>query len=384
MSYGRWAAFGLVGVIAMIVGVYIGLRHPLWLYWGLAVVMGVIPFGYLPGVHVPLYLLFAAGALLAALIHPTARASLSRVEILVLLLILAAGLAMVATGVSLYSIMSFARWSIASMLVIGLLRLSRENLARFGRVFVCSATVNAVAGIAMATVDQQQRLLKLLKVFGYGVGAELRQNTALYVYSDEGSGTVGRTIRLGGTWVLPNSAGFCLTIALVMCLVLFRGWIRAYMSAILLVALLLTLSRATLFSLAAGLLLVFLFHSMRARDRQIAIGVVGLVAVGAFLTPMVRERLLASFQSEDKGRSDRVKALENFPHQLSGHWIFGLGWNRPEFRSGQAAQQLNYVSNAPLLTVYRGGVITGLIFVAILVVGCVMGYRAISPSSICR
>lgn len=381
IDYGRLVTFGLVGIVAMIVGVYVGLRHPLWLYWGLAVVMGVIPFGYLPGVHVPLYLLFAAGALLAALIHPTARSSLSRLEVAVLLLILAAGLAMVATGVSLYSMMAFARWSIASLLVIGLLRLSRENLARFGRVFVCSATINALAGIAMSTVDQQQRLLKPLKIFGYGVGAELRQNTALYVYSDDGSGTVGRTIRLGGTWVLPNSAGFCLTIALVMCLVLFRGWLRAYISAILLVALLLTLSRATLFSLAAGLVLVFLFHSMRARDRQIAIGVVGLVAAGAFLTPIVRERVLASFASEDKGRSDRVKALENFPHQLSGHWIFGLGWDRPEFRSGQAAQQLNYVSNAPLLTVYRGGIITGLIFVAILVMGCVMGYRAMrSPS----
>jgi hypothetical protein len=76
-----------------------------------------------------------------------------------------------------------------------------------------------------------------------------------------------------------------------------------------------------------------------------------------------------------------VKALQNFPDQLSGHWIFGLGWDRPEFLSGQAAQQLNYVSNAPLLTVYRGGVITGLLFVTVLVIGCVLGYRAMrSPS----
>jgi hypothetical protein len=379
-NYGRPATFGLVGILAMIVGVYVGLRHPLWLYWGLAVVMGAIPFGYLPGVHVPLYLLFAAGALLAALIHPTERSKLSRLEVAVLLLILAAGLAMVATGVSLYSMMAFARWTIATLLIIGLLRLSRENLAKFGRIFVCAATVNALAGIAMATVDQEQRLLKPLKIFGYGIGAELRQNTALYVYSDEGS-TIGRTIRLGGTWVLPNSAGFCLTVAMIMCLVLFRGWARASMSAILLIAVLLTLSRGTLFSLAAGLLLVFLFHSMRARDRQIAIGVVGLVAAGAFLTPMVRDRVLASFASDDKGRSDRVEALQNFPHQMSGHWIFGVGWDRPEFRSGQAAQSFNYVSNAPLLTVYRGGIITGLLFVTVLVIGCVMAYRAMrSPS----
>jgi hypothetical protein len=299
----------------------------------------------------------------------------------VLLLILAAGLSMVATGVTVFSLLSFSRWAIATLVTIALLRLSRENLARFGRVFVCAAAVNALAGIAMSTVDQEQRLLKPLKIFGYGVGAELRQNTALYVYSDEGAGNIGRTIRLGGTWVLPNSAGFALTIALIMCLVLFRGWIRSCLAAILLVALLLTLSRATLFSLAAGLLLVFLFHSMRARDRQIAIGVVGIVAAGAFLTPMVRDRILASFASEDKGRTDRLESLRNFPGQISGHWIFGLGWDRPEFRSGQAAYSLNYASNAPLLTTYRGGLVTGLVFVAVLVIGCVMGYKALrSPS----
>ncbi|MGV0797732.1 O-antigen ligase domain-containing protein, partial [Mycolicibacterium elephantis] len=45
------------------------------------------------------------------------------------------------------------------------------------------------------------------------------------------------------------------------------------------------------------------------------------------------------------------------------------------------AQSLNYVSNAPLLTVYRGGIISGLAFVAVLVIGCVVAYRALrSPS----
>jgi hypothetical protein len=329
-----------------------------------------------------MYLLFAAGVLLAVLIHTTERSALTRLEVAVLLFVLVAGISLVATGISLFSLVSYARWSIATLLVVALLRLSRENLATFGRVFVVSASVNAIAGIAMSTIDQQQRILKPLKVFGYGVGAELRQNTALYVYSDEGSGMVGRTIRLGGTWVLPNSAGFCLTIALLMCLVLFRGWIRVSLSLILFAAMLLTLSRATLFSVAAGLLLVFLFHSMRARDRQVAIGAVVVGAAVVFLTPILRNRVLASFASEDKGRSDRVAALQNFPHQLSGHWIFGLGWDRPEFRSGQAAQSLNYVSNAPLLTVYRGGIITGLLFVTILVIGCVLGYRAMRSSSL--
>ncbi|MGV0802159.1 O-antigen ligase domain-containing protein, partial [Mycolicibacterium elephantis] len=139
-----------------------------------------------------------------------------------------------------------------------------------------------------------QRLLKPLQIFGYGVGAGLREQTALYVYSNEG-GTIGRTLRLGGTWVLPNSAGLALATALIICLVLFTGWRRAVMSTVIVVALLLTLSRSMIFSVAVGLLLVLLFHSMRARDRQIAIGLIGVGAAAALLTPMIRDRILSTF-----------------------------------------------------------------------------------------
>ena len=48
------------------------------------------------------------------------------------------------------------------------------------------------------------------------------------------------------------------------------------------------------------------------------------------------------------------------------------------------AQSLNYVSNAPLLTVYRGGIITGLMFVAVCVIGCVMAYRALRSESLTK
>ena len=368
---------GLVGVLALTVGVYIGLQQPLWLYWGLAAVMGVIPFGYLPGVHVPMYLLFTVGVLLAALIHTTERSTLSRLEAAVLLLILAAGISVIATGVSKFALLSFFRWALGTLTVIPLLRLSRENLEKFGRIFVCGATINAIAGIAMVTVDKSQRLLKPLKIFGYGVGQGLRENTQLYVYSDQGEGVVGKTIRLGGTWVLPNSAGFCLTIALAMSLVLFRGWWRASFALILFAAAILTLSRGTLFAIAAGMVLVFIFHTMRARDRWIGLGTVAVGAAVVFLVPFLRKRILNSFASEDKGRSDRVAALENFPHQMSGHWVFGLGWDRPEFRTGQAAQTFNYVSNAPLLTVYRAGLITGLAFCVILLMACGLAYLAL-------
>lgn len=380
--HGRMYLLALVGVLALTVGVYIGLQQPLWLYWGLAAVMGVLPFGYLPGVHVPMYLLFTVGVLLAALIHTTEQSSLSRLEAAVLLLIVAAGLSVIATGVSKFALLSFARWTLGTLAVIALLRLSRENLEKFGRIFVVAATINAIAGIAMVTVDKSQHLLKPLKIFGYGVGQGLRENTQLYVYSDQGEGVVGKTIRLGGTWVLPNSAGFCLTIALIMSLVLFRGWWRAIFALILFSAAILTLSRGTLFGIAAGLILVFIFHTMRARDRWIGLGTVALGAAVVFLVPFIRKRVMNSFASGDKGGSDRVAALENFPQQMSGHWIFGLGWDRPEFRTGQAAQTFNYVSNAPLLTVYRDGLITGLMFGLVLLMACALAYIGIRSRSL--
>jgi hypothetical protein len=381
LGHGRIMTLGLVGVLALIIGAYIGLRHPLWLYWALAVVLGGLPFAYFPGVHVPMYLLFAGGAILAAIIHPSEQTKLSRLENAVLLLILASALSVVATGLSMPGLLLFAKWAIAAGMTIALLRLSRENMATFGRIFVVAASANALSGIVMATVDQEQRILRPFRIFGYGIGAGLRENLALFVYSDEGR-SIGRTMRLGGTWVLPNSAGLALVVGIILCLILFRGWIRVGLTTIMTAALLLTLSRSMIFSVAIGLLLVLLFHSMRARDRQIAIGVAGLVAVGAFLTPAVRERIMSTFADNDVGREARTDSFAEFPGKMAGHWLFGLGWDRPEFRSGQLAQSLNYVSNAPLLTVYRGGIITGLLFVAVLVIGCVMAYRALRSESL--
>ena len=55
-------------------------------------------------------------------------------------------------------------------------------------------------------------------------------------------------MRLGGTWVLPNSAGLALLVAIIICLVLFRGWLRIGLTTLMTAALLLTLSRSMIFS----------------------------------------------------------------------------------------------------------------------------------------
>jgi hypothetical protein len=157
---------------------------------------------------------------------------------------------------------------------------------------------------------------------------------------------------------------------------------RLAVTAILSAAIVLTLSRAAIFSVLVGIVLVALFHTMRSRHRLVLLGSVSFAAVGALMVPAVRTRILSSFSSDDQGASDRGRALAEWPGHMSGHWPFGLGWGRREFVDGAYAFTLNFVSNSPLIAIYRAGIIVGLIFIAILVMGCIMSYRALRSDSL--
>lgn len=162
------------------------------------------------------------------------------------------------------------------------------------------------------------------------------------------------------------------------------GLDRIWLTGILGLALLLTLSRASIFSVVVGFLLVLVFHKMRTRDRVLSLAGLSAVVVAAALTPpSIRERFVSAFSSDDRGgATDRIDSLREFPHTMSGgNWWFGLGWDRPEYTDGNLAFVLNHVSNAPLFTIYRGGIFTGIVFVTIAVMGCVYGYRAIRSNS---
>jgi hypothetical protein len=363
----------VVGLIAVIASVYIGVRHPLWLYWGFAVVMGALPFGYFPGVHIPLYLPFAAGVLLAAVVHPNRDTPYHPLEKAVVVLVLVSGVSLIFTFKSLPDVTAFVRWIIATLLMIALLRLSRENLARFGCVYVYAATANALFGIAQVVADPNHRLIRFLRIFDYD-----REATGRFVANAEGEATF---TRLGATWVDPNVAGIGLVPALVMGIVLLKGKLRLGVTAILTVAICLTLSRAALFSVLAGVLLVLIFHTMRARTRVFMLGSIGIAAASALLVPAIRTRITNTFGGQDTGAQDRWRSLVAFPDTMSGHWIFGLGWGRKEFVDGALAFQLNYVSNSPLIAIYRAGIIVGLVFLAVIILGCIMGWRALRSDS---
>ncbi|MEU0495622.1 O-antigen ligase domain-containing protein [Mycobacterium sp. NPDC006124] len=363
-----------VGLLALVLAVYVGFRHPLWLFWGWAVMLGLLPFGYFPGVHVPLFLPFLAGTIVAAVVHPTSQRGVHPLEIALLALVVASAMSVVVTANGLTDWSVFIRWTMATIVVVALARLSQADLARFGRVFVYAATLNALFGILMVTADPGQKFMRIFHIFDYD-----RVETARYAIGDEGR---SRTLRLGGTWVDPNGAGISIGVALVLSILLLRGKLRAAASSLLAVALVLTLSRAAIFSVLAGIVLVLLFHSMGRRTRQTILGSIVLVAVIAVSTPFIRTRILSSFGSNDFGAADRGKALAAWPHYMSGHWLFGLGWARREFLDGDYSFKFNIVANAPLIAAYRGGMIVGIIFVAVLIIGCVVGYRALRSDSL--
>jgi hypothetical protein len=375
MSFGKLSMLGVVGVVGLIVATYVGLRHPLWLFWALAAVMAVLQYGRIPGVHLPMYLPLAFGCILASIIHPRFARSPHPLELAVMALIITSGLSVVANYQSLADVSIFIRWLIGMSIIFALLQLSQQHLATFGRIFVWGAALNGVFGFYLIAFDPNHTSFRYLRAFGY-----LEKYTVgFYAYADEGA---SRSQRLGGTWVEPNGAGLNLMVALALCILLFAGWRRVALTTVITVALALTLSRQSIATFVVGIVLVLIFHTMRSRDRLTVIASLALIAGLSFLISPVRRRILSSFRSDDAGKTSRLDALHNFPGQMSGHWIFGHGWGRREFLDPTYSYTLNLVSYAPLITTYRGGLITGIAFLAVMIIGCIMAYRALISDSL--
>lgn len=375
--------YAFLGIVGLLVAVYIGLWHPLWLYWGFAITLAGLPFGTVPGVPVPLYLLFAAGIVVAAAIYRSPERRFESMEKAVLVFVALAAASVIVTSLSFAGLYLYVKWAIVSLAAIALMRLSNKDLERFGRIFVVVSAINAFWGLLLVTVDKGQKSLALLKPFGYdiarvAVGERGGQDQLVnYAFGPDGS----RSIRLGGTWIAGNGASLAFLIAIAICLLLFEGWRRNGMVLVLTAALLLTQSRQALVTLFVALVLVAVLHAMRARHRWYAAGVFATLLIVTFSVPIIRARLLTAFASSDPGGAARRASLSDFPSQMGGNWLFGLGWARPEFRSGAASYALNLISNAPLLHIYRAGILVGFAFVIVCLIGCVIAYRALGSRS---
>lgn len=383
---GKLTLIAIIGLLGAIVGVYIGLRHPLWLVYGTVVFVTLLPVGYFPGVRVPLYLVCGCGAMLALLVHPRATRRHSPLMSAVLLLIVASALTMAVTFSGPINIMDFTKWAVATGFMFVLLSLPNDELVKVGKVFVYSCTASGLLGIIAVIQGTTKWVYKPFSIFGYYTADRFYVTAGTMTQPRTGRFDVGQGSetfqRLGGMWADPNAAGIGLVVGIAVAAILFTGWQRVTLMAILAAAIMLTLSRAAMFSLLAGIALVLIFHTMRARNRQAIIGAIFVGFAAAMAIPAVRTRLLGSLGENDSGKLDRIASIREFPMRLGNHWIFGRGWSLREFKDGPYAFTQNFVSNAYLIAVHRGGLIAGLSFVAVVVIACVVAAKLIRSGSL--
>ncbi|OZC83634.1 hypothetical protein CH254_22105 [Rhodococcus sp. 06-412-2C] len=364
---GTPAKLGAFALVVLTVGAYIGLRHPLYLTRALAFSLGALPFGYVPGVHAPLIFALGIAVILATVIHRTAVSRITWPEMPMIALLVLSALSLFATSGALVDYVEFGQWVVSTLVVVCLLRMQRDELALFGRIYVYAASAAAAFAVLIFFADPAGKLIRYLSIFGYGSEEE----STRFVYSPTGA----TTVRLAGTYIDPNAAGIGFVLALMLCVLLLRGYLRTMLAALLFLSIVMTLSRAALFSVVFGVLLMLAFQQLRTRERLAIVGSFAAAFVGALAVPSVRNRVFSSFGSGDAGSSARGDALVEFPGHMQGHWMFGLGWGRAEFKDPTVAFEVNYVANTPLLTIYRGGLVAGIAFVAILVVIAVVGYK---------
>lgn len=362
-------------------GLWIAIRAPQLVYRLFAVVLGAIPFASvpglsLPGFSIPLVLLLAVAVVATSLIQLAQQRRpirISATEICSALLIVASAVSVIVTVSTSYDLTEFTKWLIATSVVFSLVRLDREALAAVGRSFVWGVAAAALFALFLLFFDRTGSRLSLLSFLGYGATGT---DNLRYVIDASGA-----TVRLTGTYVDPNVAGLFLFVGMMLGLARFTGARRVALTAVIGASLALTLSRSALLATVVALLVLILIHRL-GFGRKVGVVVVALIGIASvLLIPAVQSRLSDSFGQYDTGSANRVDALRAFPQLLSGHWLFGLGWGRIEFRDATAGFAANVVANAPLLSVYRGGILVGLAFVLVLVVALVAAVRALRSSA---
>lgn len=333
----------LVLLVLAAIGVYLLFAHNLVAFIGFALVVSLVPFARTPVDAIPLALVACAGlwAALATRVRTWPKPGV--IEGLSLALVVAAGFSAVGHGFGDSGFSDFVRWVAAIAVVYPLRALTAAELTTVVRVFV--------AGCVGATV----------------MGLRSTDRTV-----ETSAGEAGRLV---GPFVDPNVAGMVITVGLVLAVAFLRGPLRVAASLVLMLGVTLTLSRSALGSVAVAVVLVVLVGrvSMRTRIAVTSLGAVG--AAGLLAVPSTRARLLDSFGAYDIGSAARWEALRNLPSDLAGQWWLGLGFGAPEFTDPTVSATTNFAANAVLHAALRGGVVVGLVFLALLVAAGVIAWR---------
>ncbi|MFD7012387.1 O-antigen ligase domain-containing protein [Rhodococcus jostii] len=358
----------VAGLVCLVVGVYVVAAHPALVRNAMAVLLGAAPFARFPVFPAPVLVALGGGVVLAALLHRPAVTRVSTLEAAVAVLVVVSALSVYPNAVGGIDLLQFSEWLIATAVMFALLRLPVEQLATVGRMFTYGAAAGAVYGLIHLYAAEAGPVTQVLMVLGYTPQAD----TGRYVFTEDAV-----VSRLAGSFIDPNAAGIFLFVALLVCIVTVSGPRRWVLAAVIGVGLTLTLSRAAFFSVVVGVVLVLLFQRMDTGRRVATMGAAVIAAALILTVPRIRDRIGTSFGAQDIGSSARSEAFAHYPTVMDGHWLFGLGWGRPEFFDADAAFETNVVANSPLLAVYRGGIFTGLAFCLVLVIGVAVSYRCL-------
>lgn len=345
----------VVAVLGALVAAWITAVHPRVLLCGFALVLAVLPYADVPGTRIPVLLVLSLGIWVALMFLPGVDFRPGWVEAGLLVWAAVAALSMVATGVSSDALEEYAAWLAATAVVVPVRFLPPDVRRLVIRVFVAGCAVAAVIGIALLRFDPLGLFLARLSFAGYDPEGDNAQRVL---------GNEENALRLTGTFVEPNIAGLVLAVGLILAVATTRGPWRVLLVAVIGAGLLLTLSRAALATVAVAAVVLVIASGGRRRWALLSGGAVA--AAGALAIPTVRERLFNSFGPNDTGSLARWLAIQDFPSQMEGHWWWGLGWAREEFRDFGLGVTVNYIANAPLLTIYRGGILVGLVGVGLL------------------
>jgi hypothetical protein len=356
----------LLATGAAAIAAYAAAVHPRSIFVSFAVVLGAVPYMHVPATSVPLLLVLAVGVWVALVFLPGVDVRPGWPEFWVFMLAATSIVSVVATGASRTALVEYAAWLAATAVVIPLRFLPAAARILTVRALAISTAVGAALGIFIRA-QRHEPLIGLLSAAGYDPDGNVQ-----HVYGSETIST-----RLSGTFLEPNIAGLILATGLVLTVAYFHGPARMALVVVIGAGLLLTLSRAAIASvLLAGLVVV-----LRAPIHRFAVVVAGFVAgLAALALPPVRIRLMDTFGPSDIGTLARQLALEDFPRLMDGHWVWGLGWARAEFRSRSLGEAVNYVANAPLVTIYRGGIVVGTVAIAVLIVLVVRSWFAAGRS----
>lgn len=259
-------------------------------------------------------------------------------------------LLVVAHGPTTSTISDYVRWAAAASVIYPLRTLDRADFAVVARAFaLCAAAGGFLGMLEVAT----------------GSPLGLRDAGLMWIgEAPVSTVTTGDAVvgRVTGPWDDPNAAGFVLAVGVILAVVFLRGWVRIGATGLLGVALLFTLSRASIGSIAAAVVLA----AVVGRVRWVAV-VGGLGALWALGIPVIRDRIAGSFGVGDVGFAARTEALMSWRTDAAGHWWLGIGVGAPEFSDPALAYTTNFVANTPLYLVLQRGLVVAIVYAAWLV-----------------